>query len=289
MSASNNGLKPCQSYSPPRSNVWYCNPVVLLIEARPVITCTYIGHATALIGMGETNILTDPHFGSRTLFFPRRQPLAFAPQDLPELACVLISHTHYDHLNIASFKYISTGVPIIVPEGCERAIGQYVPNPIIELSHFADHELASGVRITALPVKHHSSRISHLRYGASNAYLLRRPEGGCVYFCGDSAYGPVFQETGNLGRIDLALLPIGNYAPRWLMHRCHMTPAEAVQAFADLKASHMVPIHYGTFPLSLEGKDAPLAWLEKIFEDRPDLAARIHPLAPGERFTEAGA
>lgn len=249
-----------------------------------MITCTYIGHATVLLKMGGTAILTDPHFGSRTLLFPRREPLPLSPAELPNPACVLISHTHYDHLNISSYKYISTAVPIVVPEGCERAVGQYLPNPIIELSPFADHELPCGTKITAVPVRHRSSRISHLRFAASNAYLVRRPDGGCVYFCADSAYGPLFGETGNLGRIDLALLPIGNYEPRWPMRRCHMTPAEAVQAFEDLKASHMVPIHYGTFPLSLEGRDAPLAWLKKILEDRPDLAARVHPLKAGERF-----
>lgn len=255
-----------------------------LSNPASVITCTYIGHATALIEMGATNLLTDPHFGPRTLVFPRRGPLPFPPQDLPDLGGVLLSHAHYDHLNIASYKFVSVGVPIVVPEGCERAIGQYVPNPIIELSHFADHELACGTRITAVPVKHRSSRISHVRFTSCNAYLIRRPDGGCVYFCADSGYGPSFAETGNLGRIDLALLPIGGYAPRWPMRRCHMTPAEAVQAFEDLKAAHMVPIHHGTFPLSLEGKDAPLAWLGKILEDRPDLSSRVHPLKPGERF-----
>ena len=251
-----------------------------------MISCTYIGHATALIELDNTRILTDPHFGRWVLCFPRVAGLALPPSELPDLSCVLLSHTHYDHLNISSYKYISCGTPIIVPEGAERAIGQYIPNPIIELSHFSDYELPDGTRITAVPVIHRSSRVSHLRFAKSNAYLIRR-DGLCAYYCADSAYGPHFAESGNLGQIDLALLPIGSYSPRWPMRRCHMTPAEAVQAFEDLKASHMVPIHHGTFRLSLESPDAPLAWLRRIIEDRPDLGSRIHPLASGERFEPA--
>lgn len=249
------------------------------------ITCTYIGHATSLLEMGQTRLLTDPHFGKHTLLFPRSSPLAFSPSDLPELSCVLLSHTHYDHLNISSYKYVSCSVPIIVPEGSERAVGQYLPHPVVELAHFAEHELADGTRITALPLRHRSSRLSHLRFTVSNGYLVRRPEGGSVYFCADSAYGPLFAETGQLGRIDLALLPIGSYSPRWPMRRCHMTPAEAVQAFEELRAEHMIPIHHGTFWLSCEGQGAPLAWLKTILEERPDLKARIHPLEAGQRFS----
>ncbi|MFH0799394.1 MAG: MBL fold metallo-hydrolase [Pseudomonadota bacterium] len=249
------------------------------------ITCTYIGHATLLLKIGGTTILTDPHFGKRTLCFPRKAPLPFPPSELPTPAAILLSHTHFDHLNIASYKYISCAVPIVVPEGSERAIGQYVPNPIIELSRYADHELADGTKITAVPAIHHSSRLSHLRFTKTNAYLIRRPDAGCAFFCGDSSYGSHFGEIGNLGEIDLALLPISSYNPRWLLGRSHMTPAEAVQAFEDLKARHMVPIHHSTFRLSLEGLSAPLAWLMKILEDRPDLAAKIHPLKAGEKFS----
>lgn len=251
-----------------------------------VISCTYIGHATTLIRLGETNIITDPHFGKSTLIFPRRTPTPFPPSDLPQLAAVLLSHTHFDHLHISSYKYISCAVPIVVPEGSERAIGQFIPNPVIELSHYAEHELHDGTRIVSVPIIHHSSRVSHLRFTRSSGYLIQPPgTPGCIYFCADSAYGPHFAETGKLGTIDMALLPIGGYEPRWLMRRSHMTPAEAVQAFEDLKARHMIPTHHGTFRLSMENLDAPLLWLTKILDERPDLKERIHPLREGETFT----
>lgn len=249
------------------------------------IQITYIGHATVLIESGKTRIITDPHFGKSTLFFPRVTPMPFPPSELPELSAVLLSHTHYDHLNVSSYKYISCSVPIIVPEGSERAIGQYVSNPVVEISHYAEHELADGAKITAVPVLHHSSRVSHLRFTRSNSYLIKFP--GCedtVFFCADSRFGAHFAEIGSLSKIGVAILPIGSYEPKWLFRGSHMTPAEAVRAFEDLKAQHMIPIHHGTFRLSLESPGAPAEWMKKITAERVDLAGRVHILAAGESF-----
>jgi L-ascorbate metabolism protein UlaG (beta-lactamase superfamily) len=211
--------------------------------------------------------------------------LPIIPSEIPQPDCVLLSHTHYDHLNISSYKYISCKVPIIVPEGSERAISQYVSNPIIELCAFAEHELPNGTKITAVPLKHHSSRLSHLRFTKTSGYIIRTPEEGSIFFCADSGYGPHFQEIGNLEKIDLALLPIGGYLPRWMMKGCHMTPAEALQAFEDLGAAHMVPIHHSTFRLSLEPPNAPVDWLKKILTEREELRSRVHLIAPGESFS----
>ncbi len=249
------------------------------------ITCTYIGHSTTLLRMGETTILTDPHFGGRVLFSPRLQELPLKQQELPQPSAILISHTHRDHFHVSSYKFIDCNVPLIVPEGQWRKVGRNITNPVIELAPFAVHELTDGTEITALPVAHRS--LIPIRPFTTNAsaYLIRKPgKTGTVFFCGDSAYGPEFGQAGNLEAIDLALLPIGGYEPRWLMQSSHMTPAEAVQAFEDLKAQQMVPIHHGTFRLSLETPDAPAKWIAKIVEERPELGARIHLLKPGESY-----
>jgi len=252
---------------------------------KPTTTCTFIGHATTLIGIGNTNILTDPHLSNRSLISKRKSPLPFSPSELPELSCVLLSHTHYDHLNISSYKYISCKVPIIVPEGAQPSIGQYVTNPIIELSHYASFELPDGTEITALPVRHRSCRISSLRFTNSNAYMIKRADKNeRIFFCGDSGYGGQFSEIGKLGSIDLAILPIGGYGPRAFMKNSHMTPVEAVQAFDDLGAEHMIPIRHSTFRKSLEPLSAPTKWLKKIIETRDELTNKIHILKPGEEF-----
>ena len=253
------------------------------------IRCQYIGHATTVLQLGDASILTDPHFGARCGFFKRTAPLPVNPGELPDLSCVLLSHTHFDHLDISSYKFVSCGTPIIVPEGCEPAVGRHLPNPVIELNHYAHHELPCGIEITALPVLHSQGHL--IRYGSNrcNAYFIRQADKpGCIFFCGDSAYGPHFREIGNLGQIDLALLPIGSYGPAWLMRHHHMTPAEAVNAFEDLRARHFVPIHHGTFKLSFEARPAPAAWLRKICDSRTDLAPRVHLLNPGEGFETAG-
>jgi len=250
------------------------------------ISCTYIGQATTITEFGGSTILTDPHFGRRAFLSPRLGKLPIEPGALDDPDCVLISHTHCDHLDISSYKYISTGVPIIVPEGREPAVGGYLANPVIELSHYASHELPCGTEITALPVVHSGSHIFDFGIAKANAYLIRKPGiEGAIYFCGDSAYGPHFRETGNLGRVELAILPIGSYEPRWLMRRKHMTPAEAVTAFEDLRAQHMLPIHHGTFRLSLEDPEAPRRWIERIIDERPDLRTRIHLLDHGQSFS----
>jgi len=245
------------------------------------ITCKYIGHATTLITIGKTNILTDPHFCRRTLFFKRHAELNTDPAKLPELLAILISHTHFDHLNISSYKYISSKIPIIVPEGCNGAIENYINNPIIELSLFATHQFPDGTVVTAVPAKHRGGRYSQLRYTKTNAYLIQKGK-SCVYFTGNSAYGPHFKETSSLSQIDLALLPISGYSPRWLMRSRHMTPSETVQAFEDLQAKHMMPIHWGSFSLSLEPLGQPIELLKKILEGKPDLEERIHILPHGD-------
>jgi L-ascorbate metabolism protein UlaG (beta-lactamase superfamily) len=248
------------------------------------LCCTFIGHSTVLLQTSSTAILTDPHFGERLLWFKRKKPLPFTPGHLPDLSCVLLSHPHLDHLSVSSFKYISVSTPIVVPDGCEKSISRFLPNPIIELTHFAHHELADGTDITAMPVRHAACKICS-RTTRNNAYLIRMASTGeHVYFCADSAYGPHFAEAGNLSPVDIAILPIGAYRPRWLMRRTHMTPAEAVNAFEELRALHLIPIHHGTFRFSLESVDAPAEWLRRIVAERPELASRVHLLLPGEQF-----
>lgn len=244
------------------------------------IRCTYIGHATTLTSIGALKVLTDPHFGDRVMFSKRKVPLELDPAWLDGLDCVLISHMHYDHLNVGSYKFIASGIPVIVPESTEPVVGRLIRNPIIELNHWATHELVDGTTITAVPVHHRGGRLSQLRYASSNGYIIQKDD-YTIFFCGDSAYGPHFKEVGNLYHIDVAYLPIGSYAPRWFMKNRHMTPAESVTAFEDLRARSMIPIHWGTFRLSMEKLNAPAEWIRKIVEDRPDLKDRILLTEPG--------
>lgn len=246
------------------------------------ISCKYMGHATTFTNLCGTNILTDPVFSKRVFFFKRHTEIAANP--LPVLPhVILISHTHFDHLDIGSYKFIPRKIPIIIPEGCEALITKFVSNPVIELSLFATHNFPDGTSVTAVPAIHRGGRYSQLRYTASNSYLIKK-DGKTVYFCGGSAFGPHFGETGKLAQIDLALLPVGCYSPRWLMKHWHTTPTETVKAFEDLNAKHMVPIHWGTFSLSLEPPGQPIELLKKIIDERAELNGKIHIIKHGEEF-----
>lgn len=258
-----------------------------------MIAITYIGHATTLIESGESRILTDPHFGNWVLALKRKEKLNYDPGQLPDLSAVVISHAHHDHLDLDSFKYIKSSVPVFVPEGIARLVSKFVRNPIIELHEFASHKLPNGTEITATPAKHVGFRWTGLRYRNSNGYMISfkgspQANGQCpqVFFAGDTAYGPHFKEIGQMfgsqSPIDIALLPVAGYRPSWLMKHWHMDPAEAIEAFLDLGAKKMVPIHFGAFKLSTEKIKEPIEWLTRLALER-ELGDKIQILRSGEK------
>lgn len=258
-----------------------------------MITITYIGHATTLVESGTSAVLTDPNFSRRVIFLKRAEKLGYDPGRLPELSAVVISHAHYDHLNIGSFKYIRGSVPVFVPVGLGKYLSRFIRNPVIELDHYSTHKLPGGVEITAAEAKHTGFRVSGLRYRKCNSYIVALPDNGPhatgyrprVFFAGDTGYGPHFKEIGGLYSgelaINAALLPIGGYSPPWIMRRRHLNPAEALQAFLELGAKHMVPIHFGTFRLSAEKLSAPAEWLARLAIER-ELGEKVHILKSGE-------
>jgi len=247
------------------------------------IAFKYIGQATTLLTINGIKILTDPHFAEYAFIFKRKTKLNVDPSSLPEPSAILISHTHFDHLNIKSFKYISQNIPVIIPEGCEGAITKFIANPVIELSLFATHRLPDGTLITAVPVKHRGGRFCCFKYKKANSYLITKNE-STIYFCGDSAYGPHFKDISGLARIDLAVLPIESYFIRRYMMKKHMDLSESIKAFDDLKAKHMIPIHWGTFFVTPKSPEKSLETLKKILTERPDLSGRVHIVSHGEEF-----
>ena len=236
------------------------------------VNCTYVGHATTIMEMAGERFLTDPHLSDRTHFFLRRQtPIPFDPKDLPEPTAILISSTARDHLNLSSFRYISSKAPVFVPVGAADSIAKLIGNAVIEIAPFATHVLPNGVEITAIPCRR------------STSYLIRSAQ-TTIFFCGTAGYSHSFRDVGDHQNIDVAFLPIGDYAPRWLMQRWHLNPPKAIQAFEDMKARHLIPIGWGTFRFSLEPADAPVVWLKRLIAERPSLEGRVHILDHGKTF-----
>jgi L-ascorbate metabolism protein UlaG (beta-lactamase superfamily) len=226
---------------------------------------TFIGHATLLIQTPAGNILTDPMYSQRAGPFnvmgPRRvrQP-AVRFEDLPPISIVLLSHNHYDHCDARTLGMLAKRFdPLVVtPLGNGPLVRSSGISRVEELDWWQEAK-SSALPITLTPAKHFSARGPFDKNRALWGGFVLTTGGMRIYFAGDSAYGPFFRDIGQrLGPIDLALLPIGAYEPRWFMHVVHMNPAEAVQAHLDLGAPESLGIHFGTFQLTTEGIDDPL-------------------------------
>jgi L-ascorbate metabolism protein UlaG (beta-lactamase superfamily) len=250
---------------------------------------TFIGHSTFLIQTAAGNILTDPMFSQRAgplnLLGPRRvrQP-AVRFEDLPPISTVLLSHNHYDHCDRWTLGMLAKRCdPIVVtPLGNERLVTS-TGIKRVEALDWWQQAGSAPFPITLTPARHFSARTPFDRNRALWGGFIVAVGQARIFFAGDSAYAPLFREIRRrLGPIDLALLPIGAYEPRWFMQAVHMNPAEAVQAHLDLEASQSIGMHFGTFQLTTEGIDDPLRALEEARRARDVASASFRTLDFGE-------
>ena len=235
-------------------------------------TATWIGHSTVLLQFGGLNIITDPVFSQRAFPVqwagPRRvMDPALAIDALPPLDIVLLSHTHYDHLDKPAVRQLVRAHPNatwVTPLGVGVYIRRWGAREIVQLDWWQTTTVGA-LRVTATPARHFSAR----RLGDRNRTLWSgfafELEGKRAFFAGDSAYHDQFRQVGErCGPFDLVMIPIGAYDPRWFMHVVHVDPEEAVQSYQDITAaqpteSHplMLGIHWGTFRLTDEAMDEP--------------------------------
>jgi L-ascorbate metabolism protein UlaG (beta-lactamase superfamily) len=247
------------------------------------IVVTYIGHATTLVQLGDFRLLTDPVYSDR-LVLPKRLVEPGIPMErLPALDVVLVSHGHYDHLDVPTHHRLPDGTIAVVAENLGDLVAPCGYREVIELA-WGESFMHRDVRITALPVKHWGTRNLVPDNRGYTGFLVESAVGS-VFFPGDTAYFPGFRDYGRRFAIDVALLPIGAYSPA-SFRRVHMNPEDAFTAFTDLNARYLVPIHWGTFAVSLEPVDEPVAWLAEI-ASREQATERVVILRHGEsrRFT----
>lgn len=227
---------------------------------------TFVGHATMLIQMGGVNILTDPVWSKRVSPFsfigPKRvRPPGLRFEDLPPIHAVLVSHNHYDHLDIPTLKRLAeTHQPrFFVGLGNNKLLKAKKIDNVTELDWWQSSDLPNGVRITSVPARHWSGRsLTDRNQTLWGGYVIES-SAGTVYFAGDTGFGIHFERIAKrFPAIRLALLPIGAHLPRWFMQANHMSPEDAVRAHQVLRPKTSLGIHFGTFRLADEGERQPV-------------------------------
>jgi L-ascorbate metabolism protein UlaG (beta-lactamase superfamily) len=241
---------------------------------RGELRVTLVNHATALIQIDGANILTDPNWSDRAGPFgwagPRRvRAPGLRYEDLPPIDAVVISHNHYDHMDLPTLRRLAAdrAPRIFVPLGNRAFLDEEGISGAEDLDWWESADLDGGVRIHCVPSRHWSGRGWGDRFGALWGAFVIEGDSGRVYFAGDTGYGRHFDLVRErLGAPRVALLPIGAYLPRWFMGSRHLMPEEALRAHADLGAQTSIAFHYGTFRLADDAYDAPLDDLARALQ-----------------------
>jgi len=277
---------------PARASSPYADRPPARVEGQAV-RMSYVGHASFLVQTGGRNILLDPVWSERASPFrwigPKRvndPGIAFA--DLPPIDAVLVSHGHYDHLDLATLSRLAGAhrPRVITPLGNDAIMRGSDPAIAAERYDWGDRiDLGAGISVTLVPTQHWSARsLSDRNMSLWASFVIETPAGR-LYYVADSGYGEGhnFRVIGERHRpIRLAILPIGAYEPRWFMRSAHMNPAESVQAFIDCGAELALGHHYGTFQLTDEAIDAPLMALAEALRTAEIPAERFRTLRPGQ-------
>jgi L-ascorbate metabolism protein UlaG (beta-lactamase superfamily) len=242
------------------------------------IKLVWLGHASYLLEIDGLRVLIDPVVGRAGVFVKRFSQDPYQLDELPDIHAVFNTHGHYDHLDKSTLARCAELWPearFVTPLGQ----GRYLPRAcgdVLELDWWERIDI-DGIEGTLVPVQHwHRRGLADQNAALWGGWVF----GGRVFHAGDSGYCDVFSLLGELFDLEVAMLPVGAYEPRWFMKPQHMNPEEALQAFRDLGADHLAGMHWGTFDLT----DEPLnEGAERIRElaDEADLAERVHVPPPG--------
>jgi L-ascorbate metabolism protein UlaG (beta-lactamase superfamily) len=236
------------------------------VLARPgEMALTFIGHSSFFVQLGGKNVIIDPNFARWLFLLKRQRRPGLRVNDLPAIDVVLVTHAHFDHLHRASLRAVCRaarrkGVKpvIVVPTDVSDLVSDLGFGEVIELEWW-EQLRRGGLTIVHTPSRHWGARVLKDHHRGFGGYVLRAGR-QIVYHAGDTAYFSGFREIGRKLEPELALLPIGAYNPP-SFRNVHTSPADAVQAFLDLGARWMAPMHYGSFRLSHEPMDEPLRLL----------------------------
>lgn len=251
---------------------------------------TFINHSTVLIQMDGLNILTDPIWSDRCSPFAwigpkRHRAPGIALEDLPPIDLILLSHNHYDHLDLPTLKQLESRhhMPVITSLGNRAFLEQNGMSNVTEIDWGDKISPFKGITVSGVPARHFSGRGLSDRQNTLWMGFVIQGTAGNIYFAADTGFGPHFEQIRKeFAPIRLAMLPIGAYLPRWFMSGVHISPEEAVRAHRILDASTSIAIHFGTFRLGADGQDQAVDDLNAALDTVDGLRPRFWALDLGE-------
>jgi L-ascorbate metabolism protein UlaG (beta-lactamase superfamily) len=257
------------------------------------IRVTFVNHSTFLIQVDRINILTDPIWSTRA------GPLSFVGakrvrdpglifEELPVIDAVLISHNHYDHMDVKTLRALEKKFSplFVVGMGNKKYLEKKGISRVEELNWCEKTSISNGNRVFFVPAQHFSGRTPwNIDKSLWGGFMIESAQGN-IYYAGDTGFGEFFNNLHeNFSNIKVALLPIGAYEPRWFMSPVHMNPDDAVRAHQILNANLSIGAHIGTFHLADEGIDAPEEQLQKKLKENGVDPKKFIILDPGETLT----
>ena len=258
-------------------NVQQTKPKSIVLDDE--LTATFINHATVLIQTEGVNIITDPIYSERASPFSFIGPKRYAEpgvafDDLPKIDAVLISHNHYDHLDIPTLKrLVARDNPrIVVPLGNKDFLKTHGITNVVEIDWWESNTLSDATSLVSVPAQHFSARALSDRNGTLwSGYVIRTPHGN-IYFAGDTGYGPFVDQIAERfpNGFRLGLLPIGAFKPESLMGEVHISPYEAFTMQERLDIADVLAIHFGTFKLADDKQDEPTSRVKELVTGLPE-------------------
>jgi L-ascorbate metabolism protein UlaG (beta-lactamase superfamily) len=234
---------------------------------------TFIGHSSFFLQLAGKSIVVDPNFARWLFVLKRLRQPGLRISDLPPIDAVLVTHAHFDHLHRPSLRAIARATLlksgrrplIIVPENVRDIVFDLGFEDVIEMKWWEQFRLGD-LSIAHTPSNHWGARVIRDMHRGFGGYVIRNGKRS-VYHAGDTAFFDGFHEIGRRLNPEIAMLPIGAYDPP-SFRAVHTSPEDAMQAFVDLKAERMIPMHYGTFKLSHEPMEEPVQRLRADAEKR---------------------